>query len=129
MLARVLIECERYDEAREAVSEFMSGGMQRLRRGPLWSSVLAVAAETACLLDLPDLGRCVRDALEPFSDQVIFTGSWVVAPIAYSVGLAMTACGDSGAAAMLEHAADVADRLGAPILAALAREAPLARRD
>jgi hypothetical protein len=71
----------------------------------------------------------VRDALEPFADQVAFTGSWVTAPIAYGVGAAMAACGDDAARELLDRAADVADRLGAPVLAELAREAPLARRD
>jgi DNA-binding SARP family transcriptional activator len=130
VLARVLVECERYDEARAVVAEVMrDGGLEKLRRGPMWSSALIITAETACLLGLADIGRAIRDELEPYADQVAFTGSWVTAPIAYGVGLAMTSCGDSGAAPMLERAADLADRLGAPVLAALAREAPLDRRD
>jgi hypothetical protein len=129
VLARVLVECERYDDARAVVAEILDDdGFGRLRRGPAWSSALVITAETACLLGLPDLGRAVCDELEPFADQVAFTGSWVTAPIAYGVGVAMACCGDPGAATMLEQAVDVADRLGAPVLAALAREAPLAPR-
>ena len=129
VFARVLVECDRYDEARDVIDEIVrTDGFRRLRRGPAWSSALVVTAETACLLGLTDVGRVVRDELAPFADQVAFTGSWVTAPIAYGVGLAMAACGDDGSASMLEQAADVADRLGAPVLAALAREAPLSRR-
>ncbi len=129
VLARVLVECERYDDARAVVAEVLADdGFGRLRRGPAWSSALVITAETACLLDLPEVGRAVRDELEPFADQVAFTGSWVTAPIAYGVGVAMACCGDPGASAMLEQAVDVADRLGAPVLATLAREAPLTSR-
>ncbi len=127
--ARALVECERYDDARALLDELGSAGLEAPRRGPVWSSALVITAETACILGLPGLGRAVRDSLEPFADQVAFTGSWVTAPIAYGVGLAMASCGDAGAAPMLERAADVADRLGAPVLAALAREGRLVRRD
>jgi DNA-binding SARP family transcriptional activator len=128
--ARVLVECERYDDARAVVADAMrDGGLDKLRRGPMWSSALVITAETACLLGLPEIGRKIRDELEPYADQVAFTGSWVTAPVAYGVGLAMASCDDPGAVPMLERAADVADRLGAPVLAALAREAPLERRD
>jgi hypothetical protein len=130
VLARVLVECERYDDARAIVAEVMhDDGLEKLRRGPMWSSALVITSETACMLGLSDVGRAIRDALEPFADQVAFTGSWVTAPIAYGVGLAMASCGDADADEMLQRAAEVADRLGAPVLAALAREAPPERRD
>jgi hypothetical protein len=129
VLARVLVECERYDDARRVVAEVMGDSrFDGLRRGPAWSSALVITAETACLLDLPEVGRAVRDQLAPFADQVAFTGSWVTAPIAYGVGLAMASCDDPGASEMLQRAVDIADRLGAPVLAALAREAPLTPR-
>jgi hypothetical protein len=127
--ARVMAECERYDDARALLEELGLAGLEAPRRGPVWSSALVITAETACILGLPDLSRAVRESLEPFADQVAFTGSWVTAPIAYGVGVAMACCDDTGSAPMLDRAADVADRLGAPVLAALAREAPLYRRN
>jgi DNA-binding SARP family transcriptional activator len=126
--ARVMAECELYDEARAVVEELGATGLDELRRGPMWSSALIITAETACILGLPGLSRAVRDSLEPFADQVAFTGAWVTAPIAYGVGLGIAGCGGSDAGPMLERAADVADRLGAPVLASIARETPPARR-
>jgi hypothetical protein len=59
----------------------------------------------------------------PFAGQVAHTGSWVIAPIAYGVGVAAAGCGDSRAGAHLEAAAGIADRLHAPVLADLAKQA------
>ena len=59
----------------------------------------------------------------PFADQVAFMGVWVTAPIAYGVGVAGIGCGDRDAPQFLAQAADVAERLHAPTLAARARAA------
>ena len=59
----------------------------------------------------------------PFEDQVAFMGVWVTAPIAYGVGIAAIGCGDRRAPQFLEQAAEVAEGLHAPILAARARTA------
>ena len=90
VLARVLVECERYDEARAPVVEdvWATTGFAMLRRGPIWSSALVITAETCGHARDDRRSRApVRDALEPFADQVAFTGSWVTAPIAYGVGI------------------------------------------
>jgi hypothetical protein len=100
---------------------------EALRRGPFWSSALVITAESALMLELPEVSRTVRDLLAPFADQVAFTGTWVTAPIAYGVGVAMIGCGDPDAPRLLEQAAGIAERLNAPVLARLARETTLTR--
>jgi hypothetical protein len=77
---------------------------------------------------VPAMSRTIRDLLVPFADQVAFTGTWVTAPIAYGVGVAMAGCDDPDAPQMLDRAAEVADRLGTPVLARMARRAPEALR-
>jgi DNA-binding SARP family transcriptional activator len=122
LLARVLAEEQTtHDEARVLVSDFAEDAFAKLPLGTFWSSALVVTAETACILELPDVSRTIRDLLLPFADQVAFTGLWVAAPIAYGVGVASVGCGDRRAPQFFEQAADIADRLHAPILAARAR--------
>jgi DNA-binding SARP family transcriptional activator len=129
VLARVLAEHDAsHDEARAHLAEFASDSFARLRRGTFWSSALILTAETACILDLRDLSGVIRDLLMPFADQVAFTGAWVSAPIAYGIGIAMTGCGDPRARRLLEQAADIADRINAPVIATRIRESPLADR-
>jgi hypothetical protein len=128
VLVRVLCECDAHDEARALIAEVGRDGFHTLRRGPFWSSALVIAAESAVILGLPEMSRTVRDLLAPFADQVAFTGTWVTAPIAYGVGIAMAGCNDRDSPKLLAQAADIADRLGAPVLGRLAREAPLLRR-
>jgi len=129
VLVRVL--CERadlHDEARALVSELGIDRFEALQLGPFWSSALVITAESALILDVPAVSRTIRDLLAPFADQVAFTGTWVTAPIAYGLGVAMIGCGDPEAPAMLDRAAEIAGRLGAPVLARMAREAPGALR-
>ena len=124
VLARALAsDPSGHAEAREIIATFAAGTFDELRRGTFWSSVLVLTAETARILDLPDLSRGIRDLLVPFADQVAFTGSWVTAPIAYGIGVAMAGCRDDRADRLLQRAAQFADRLQAPVLAARAREA------
>ncbi|MDP9335961.1 MAG: hypothetical protein M3Q30_22000, partial [Actinomycetota bacterium] len=130
VLARVLAEQDgSHDEARAHLAEFASDGFAQLPRGTFWSSALVLTAETACILDLPELSGVIRDLLMPFSDQVAFSGVWVTAPIAYGIGIAMTGCRDPRAARFLEQAAGLADRLRAPAMATRIRESPFAHRD
>jgi DNA-binding SARP family transcriptional activator len=122
LLTRALAEDRSgHDEARALLSDFAADDFARLPFGTFWSSALVVAAETACMLELPDVSRTIRDLLMPFVDQVAFTGVWVAAPIAYGVGVAAAGCGDRRAPQFLGQAAEVADRIGAPVLAARAR--------
>jgi hypothetical protein len=122
VLARVLAEDSAgHDEARCLLSEFAEDAFAKLPRGTFWSSALVIAAETACMLELPDVSSTIRDLLMPFVDQVAFTGLWVAAPIAYGVAVASVGCGDHRAPRFFEQAARIADDLDAPILAARAR--------
>lgn len=128
VLARALAAHETSrDEARTILLEFGTGSFARLRRGTFWSSLLVISAETACLLDLGDMCATIRDLLLPFADQVAFTGSWVTAPIAYGIGIAMSGCDDRRSHALLDQAGDIAERLDAPVLVARARATPFVR--
>jgi hypothetical protein len=129
ILARALAEdCARHDEARVLLSEVAANSFERLPFGTFWSSALVVTAETACILELPDVCATIRDLLLPFTDQVAFTGLWVVAPIAYGVGVASVGCDDRRASQHFDRAADIAMRMHAPVLAARAREPRLTPR-
>jgi len=99
------------DEARELLTTFADDTFNQLRRGPFWSSALILTAETAHLVDLPDISRVIRDLLLPYADQVAFTGSWVTAPIAYGIGIAMTGCHDPRANQLLEHSTTITHHL------------------
>jgi DNA-binding SARP family transcriptional activator len=122
LLARALVEDRTgHDEARVLLSNIAENAFANLPLGTFWSSALVVAAETACILELPEICATVREQLMPFADQVAFTGLWVAAPIAYGVGMAALGCGDRDAPQFFEQAAHVADRLNAPALAARAR--------
>ena len=128
LLARALAEHpSEHDEARALLTGFAENSFARLPMGTFWSSALVVTAETACLLELPDVSAAIRDLLLPFADQVAFTGLWVVGPIAYGLGLAAAGCGDSKAPRFFKQAARIADGLRAPVLADRAR-APLSHR-
>ena len=124
VLARALAADEtRLDEARALLGEYADNSFRQLRRGTFWSSLLVISAETAYHLEFAEASRIIRDLLAPFADQVAFSGSWVTAPIAYGVGVAMAGCDDPRAGQLLRHAADIAERLDAPVLVARAREA------
>jgi DNA-binding SARP family transcriptional activator len=127
ILARALAEhASGHDEARVLLRDLADDGFAKLPLGTFWSSALIVGAEAACILDLPEVCGTIRDLLEPFIDQVAFTGLFMTAPIAYGVAVAAAGCGDDRAPKFFRHAADIADRLHAPVLAARAREHPLA---
>jgi DNA-binding SARP family transcriptional activator len=117
-----------HDEARSLLSDLADDGFGRLPMGTFWSTALVVASEAACILGLPEVSGTIRDLLLPFVDQVAFTGLWVTAPIAYGVGVACAGCDDRRAPKFLRHAADIAECLHAPVLAARAREHPGADR-
>ena len=105
MLARSLAaDPTGQDEARELLTAFADDNFNQLRRGTFWSSAPLLTAETAHLLDLPDIGRVIREPPLALRGSVAFTGSWVTAPIAYGIGIAMTNCHDPRAHQLLEPA-------------------------
>ena len=82
ILARALADHPSgHDEARALMKDLADDGFAKLPLGTFWSSALIVGAEAACLLDLPEVCSTIRDLLEPFVDQVAFTGLFVTAPI------------------------------------------------
>ena len=122
LLARALAECDAdHDEARSLVSRLAADRFSSLPTGTFWSSAMVVTAETAYMLDLPEVCSTIRDLLVPFADQVAFTGLWVAAPIAYGIGVAALGCNDPCASQFFEQAAAMADSLQAPVLGARAR--------
>jgi DNA-binding SARP family transcriptional activator len=127
ILARALAEDRaRHDEARGLLLDVAANDFEKLPFGTFWSSALVVTAETACILELPEVCAAIRDLLLPFTDQVAFTGLWVVAPIAYGVGVASIGCEDRRASQHFDRAEHIANRMRAPVLAARAREPRLA---
>lgn len=127
VLARVLAEVDAsHDEARAHLAEFARDGFAHLPRGTFWSSALILTAETARIVDLPEVSGAIRDLLMPFAHQVAFSGVWVTAPIAYGIGVAMTGCDDPRAPRFFDQAANLADRIHAPVIAARIREHPFA---
>jgi hypothetical protein len=121
ILARVLCEDRtRHDDARRLVRDVAAHRFARLPTGTFWSSGLILTAESAAMLGMRDVCETIRELLAPFVDLVSFNGLWVVAPIAYGVGVAAAGCGDRRARRHLEHAAAIATRMHAPILAARA---------
>jgi hypothetical protein len=128
ILARVLSEDRaRHDEARGLLRDVAANRFAQLRAGTFWSSALVVTAETAYMLGARDVCETIRDLLLPFVDQVSFNGLWIVAPIAYGVGVAAAGCGDQEAKAYLARAVAIATRMHAPALAAHARAPRLAK--
>jgi hypothetical protein len=124
LLARVLAEDPaHHDEARRLLHDVAEHGFERLPPGTFWSTALLLTAETASVLEARDVCATIRDRLLPFADQVSFNGLWVVAPIAYGVGVAAAGCGDRAAHDYLERAAAIAARMNAPALEARARAA------
>ena len=73
------------------------------------------------MLEMPDVCETIRDLLKPFAGQVAFSGLWVVAPIAYGVGVACTGCADGRAQQFLSRAARIANRMHAPVFVDRAR--------
>ncbi|MDQ1435823.1 MAG: hypothetical protein QOF59_2639 [Actinomycetota bacterium] len=129
ILIRALAErATGHDEARTLLSNLAQDEFARLPMGTFWCTALIVAAEAACITGLPDVSTTIRDLLLPFVDQVAFTGLWVTAPIAYGVAVACAGCDDRRAPKFFRHAADIAERIHAPVLAARALEHPHANR-
>jgi DNA-binding SARP family transcriptional activator len=129
ILIRALAEhATGHDEARALLSDLAEDKFGQLPMGTFWSTALVVAADAACILELPDVSSTIRDLLLPFVDQVAFTGLWVTAPVAYGVALACAGSDDARAPKFFRHAAEIADSIRAPVLAARAREHPLAAR-
>ncbi len=115
-----------HEEARALLSGFARDDFASLRRGTFWSTSLILSAETACILEMPDASRAIRDLLLPFVDQIAFTGAWVTGPIAYGISVAMRGCGDARAPELLQYAIRLCEGLEAPVLAARLRESPFA---
>ena len=119
VLVRALAaEKENRPVVRRLMLELAERDFEELPVGSFWASVLVVSAETAFLLDLPDVARVIRELLDPYVDQIAFAGSWVAAPVAYGSAVAAAASGDPSAGDLFELAIAMAERLDAPLLRA-----------
>jgi DNA-binding SARP family transcriptional activator len=118
-LARSLADCEATRiSARALLVELARHGFADLPLDQFWSSILVATAETAFVLDLPGVARPIRRLLEPYVDQVAFSGLWVIGPIAHGVAVAAAACHDPDADELFERSIEIADRLEAPVFRA-----------
>jgi DNA-binding SARP family transcriptional activator len=106
------------DAAANLVKEFAEDDFAQLpAQTPFWSTLLVVTAESALILQLEDAAATIYRMLEPFADQIAFTGNWVSAPIAYGLAVAAAASGSS-ADDMFEKTLAICERLNAPLLVA-----------
>ncbi len=119
LLARALA-CTRgaRDEAIEVFAKATRHDFDDLPLGPHWAGCLVAAAEAAWLLEDRRVGAIVRRLLEPFAEQVVFNGTWVIAPVAYGAGVAAAAAGEPEAERFFEQALALCHRLRAPMLRA-----------
>jgi len=105
-------------EARTLLGDLAQHGFADLPQDQFWSSILVATAETALMLDMPGVARQIRRLLEPYVDQVAFSGLWVIGPIAHGVAVAAAACHDADADDFFDRAITIADRLDAPVFRA-----------
>jgi hypothetical protein len=100
------------------MGELAEHGFDDLPFDLFWSSILVATAETAFLLELPDAARAIHRLLEPYRDQVAFSGLWVAAPIAHGLGVAAATYRDPESAGYFRQSVKLAEQLEAPILRA-----------
>jgi hypothetical protein len=113
----------RREDARRCIESTIRSDFETLARNGFWSSILVFTAETVTILDLPDAACLIHELLQPFADQVAFSGNWVAGPIAYGAAVAAAAARNASTDELFEQAVVISDRLEAPLLGARARVA------
>ncbi len=117
LLARFLIDDHSTrSEAEALLAGFTTQNFDNLPDGPFWSTALVIAAETAHCLQQAEACETIRDLLLPHVEQIAFSGMWVIAPVAYGLGVAATGCGDERAESYFAEAAAGSERLRAPVI-------------
>ena len=113
-LARTLIELDQRAEALAFVDE---AGADRFetRHDSQWLARTFMWADTVGRLGATEWAPLLRERLVPFGDQVIFTGTAVIGPVAIALGLLDTATGDyPQAEAWFRQAVALARRIEGP---------------
>jgi hypothetical protein len=104
--------------ARAIMGELAEHGFDDLPTDLFWSSILVATAETAYLLELPDAACAIHRLLEPYVEQVAFSGLFVAAPIAHGLGVAAATYRHPESAAYFRQSVKLAEQLEAPVLLA-----------
>jgi hypothetical protein len=86
-LASLYADVGRPDEARAILDDFCAAGIDRLRIDPAWSNLVSGLVETAGEVGHRGVAEQVAPLVEPFRDQVAFTGITVDAPFALTIGV------------------------------------------
>ncbi len=112
VLAWLLAETGRRDEAREILDAFAADGFRGLPLDGIWLGAVAYLAETASELEDPTHAAALRDLLEPYADRNV------------AIGWASTCAGSAS-----RHLGLLADLLGARDEAVARLEAALAMNE
>ena len=117
--ALALIESGREDEARERA---LAEDFQSLPWDIIWSQSIVAWADACRRLCLPDRAGELYELLTPFSGQMAVSGAGVYGSIDWALGaLATTLERYEQAAARFAAAAEIEERLGAPLFLARTR--------
>ncbi len=133
MLALLLAERGRVDEARRELDQLAAHDFRDFPRDAPWQFAMSLLAELCTLLDDRPRARLLYDLMAPFEGRnVISLGAAYVGPVARYLGLlAMTIGEDERALGHLETARSATQRTGAvpmAVLCALDAAEVLARR-
>jgi class 3 adenylate cyclase/tetratricopeptide (TPR) repeat protein len=121
MLAQTYCELGREDEARVAF-EPLAGSLAAIPPDPNWIVTVTRSAGVAAHLGDPAAAAVLYDLLAPYSDRVAGQGIVWTGAVAHYLGILARALGDLAAAeAHLARAADIHQRIGAPIWLARSR--------
>ncbi len=117
--ALALIETGREDEAREMA---LAEDFQRVRWDWMWSQVMFYWADSCSRLDLADRADELYELLVPFSGQIAITGAYLAGSFDWALGsLARVLERLEQAERHFAAAAEIEERLGAPLLLARTR--------
>jgi tetratricopeptide (TPR) repeat protein len=133
VLALLLAEVGRVDEARNELDQLAERDFASLQRNASWLLAVSVLAELCTLLGDRSRARCLYELLVPYEGRnVIAIGAAYYGPVARFLGLlAMTIGEDERALGHLETARSAAERMGArptAVVTALDAAEVLARR-
>ena len=102
-------------DGRELFEEDVADGFARYRHNGLWLASMAMNAEIAAYFDHAEAASVLYDALWPWRDQVVWTGTTAGRSVALAVGLVAATLGRFGRRRGAGGPGlDVHRRLGAP---------------
>jgi len=113
-LARILLELDQRDEALALVEEAAAQGFP-IRHDSQWVARTNMWGDVIGRLGAAQWAPILRERLTPYADLLIFTGSFVMGPVANTLGLLDTAAGDySRAEASFGQALALARKIESP---------------